>query len=110
MDVAYKSSFQSMKGLLEWMKGFDICKYINGENVAVAVTHFKAVLKALGAHEPPDPICTLLQGLLHASNKDFEKLCDSQLGIFDSVMYQRQLLAEKPHLPRKLTMSLGQSL
>jgi hypothetical protein len=79
MEVAYKSSFQSMQGLLEWMKGFDIRKY-DGENVAVAVTHFKAVLKALGA------LRTLLQGLLHASDKDFGKLCYSQLGIPDSMM------------------------
>jgi hypothetical protein len=91
MEVAYKSSFQSMQGLLEWMKGFEIRKY-DGENVEVA---FKAVLKALGAHAPPDPVRTLLQGLSHASNKDFEKLCDSQLCILDSVMYQRQLLADK---------------
>jgi hypothetical protein len=108
MEVAYKSSFQSMQGFLEWMKGFDIRKY-DGENVAVAVTHFKDVLKALGAHAPPDPVRTLLQGLSHASNKDFEKLCDSQLGIVDSVMYQRQLWWTKPHLPRKST-SLDQSL
>ena len=83
-----------MQGLLEWMKGFDIRKH-DGENVAVAVTYFKAVLKALGAHAPPDPACALLQGLSHASNKDFGKLCDSQLGILDSMMYQRQLLTDK---------------
>ena len=34
MEVAYKSSFQSMQGLLEWMKWFDIHKY-DGEKVAV---------------------------------------------------------------------------
>jgi hypothetical protein len=94
MDVAYKTSFQSMQGLLEWMKGFDVRKY-DGEDVAVAVSHFKAVLKALGAHAPPDPVRTLLKGLSHASNKEFEKLCDSQLGILDSVLYQRQRLADK---------------
>jgi hypothetical protein len=65
------------------------------ENVAVAVTHFKGVLKALGAHAPPDPVRTLLQGLSQASNKDFGKLCNSQLGILDSMMYQRQLLMDK---------------
>jgi hypothetical protein len=94
MDEAYKSSFESKQGLIKWMKAFDVRNY-DGENVSVATTHFKAVLKALGEHAPPEPVRIMLKGLSQASNKEFQTLCHTQTGILDTVFYKRQLLSDK---------------
>jgi hypothetical protein len=94
MDEAYKSSFESKQGLLTWMKSFDVRNY-DGENVAIATSHFKAVLKALGDHAPPEPVRIMLKGLSKASNSEFQTLCQTQSGILDTVIYKRQVLADK---------------
>ena len=66
---------ETIDSLHEWLRGFDIRK-INGENVSVASTQCKAVIRALdGFGLPANALRCILDGFAHASNESFKQLC-----------------------------------
>jgi hypothetical protein len=86
VDEVDKDTFEGKQGLLKWVQSFDIRNF-DGEDVRAATTTYKAVIKILGDDAPKHFIRFYLEGMAHASNKKFIKVCDTQLGFIDSVFY-----------------------
>jgi hypothetical protein len=87
VDEVDKDTFEGRQGLIKWVQEFDIRRF-DGQDVRLATTTFKAVIKLLGNDAPTGFIRMYLKGMKHASNEEFQGVCTSQLGFLDSVMYQ----------------------
>ena len=71
-----------------FITNFDI-RNIDGENVPVGTTRFKAAVSVLGSAVPTNTVYCYLLGMSKASNEEFKLLCNSQLGFIQSSWYKK---------------------
>ena len=79
---------ETIDALHEWIRLFDI-RLIDGENVAVAISRCKAVIRALDGHGlPANALTNLLNGFSHASCEPFAQLCQTLLSMNSTALVQ----------------------
>ena len=79
---------ESIDALQEWLRNFDIRK-VKGENVSIACTQVKAVIRALdGFGLPTNTLRCILGGFAHASSAHFKQLCVTLSTMNRSVLMQ----------------------
>ena len=72
---------ETIDALQEWIRLFDI-RQIDCENVAVAITRCKAVIRALDGHGlPANALTNFLNGFSRASCEPFARLCQTLLSM-----------------------------
>lgn len=108
MDVLESKSFEYVRVLQKYIITFDIFIF-NGENVALATSHLKAVLQVLRQESnQPQALCHLLQGLSQACHEELSKEAKAQLGIMPHPSSSNVKMANLPitKSPRLLALSL----
>ncbi len=80
--------------LEDYVKTFDIRNF-PGKNVPTACLKLKAVINVLGDKTPSNAICTILEGLAHASTDTFTDVCKSKIAMCSDSIYA-SLLAKVP--------------
>lgn len=88
VDAIKSHSFEYTQALQNFITNFDI-RSIDGENVPVGTTRFKAAVSGLGSNVPNNAIYCYLLGMSKASNKEFKLLCNSRIGFVQSAWYKR---------------------
>ena len=83
---------ETIDALQEWIRTFDIRK-IPGENISVACTQCRAVIRALESFGlPANALRCLLDGFAHASNETFKQLCMTLSTMNRSVLMRNQFV------------------
>ena len=79
---------ESIDALQDWLRNFDIRK-VKGENVSIASTQVKAVIRALDDFGlPTNALRCILDGFAHASSEPFKQLCVTLSTMNRSVLMQ----------------------
>ncbi|KAL3764830.1 hypothetical protein ACHAWO_006014 [Cyclotella atomus] len=88
VDAIESRGFEYIQALQNFITNFDI-RSIDGENVPVGTTRFKAAVSGLGSNVPNNTIYCYLLGMSKASNEEFKLLCNSQIGFVQSAWYKK---------------------
>lgn len=88
VDAIESRGFEYVQALQNFITKFDI-RTIDGENVPVGTTRFKAAVSCLGSNVPTNAVYCYLLGMSKASNEEFKLLCNSQIGFIQSAWYKK---------------------
>ncbi|KAL3801556.1 hypothetical protein ACHAWO_001361 [Cyclotella atomus] len=88
VDAIESRGFEYIQALQNFITSFDI-RTIDGENVPVGTTRFKAAVSGLGSNVPTNAVYCYLLGMSKASNEEFKLLCNSQIGFIQSAWYKK---------------------
>ena len=82
---------ESIDALHEYLRNFDI-RNVDGENVAIASSRLRAVIRALDTEGlPANVVNSLLKGFSHASNAQFTELCVTLRSLHSSSMHKTMI-------------------